>query len=476
MLNTLRACVMISFCSWLAAKEEVCIPSESCPVFLEAKAKLEEILPVKSSTRSAILKSLKERVCNKTEKMVCCKEEDPENTMKCEDDNNTCVCSKSFRDFPNSLDNTKICTKVVSEGKRLDWLSANRALCEESKDLFDTFISNSCGAQWCREASTKFDFWFKQTTSRLCQGVQGKVETKEVKKMCKSYRNKAVDFLQCYQISTEDTQAMLVTTTISTTTRSTTTRVTTTPTAISKVQTTDVESVLLSQAQKKCGLRPPRDITLARPGATWQGGRPVSESGAVSESDEVRAPWAVSLGRWVGGQFQHHCTGSIIAPSIILTAAHCVTDPYFNMETFVVKAGVTNLQETTGQEAQMRKAIFHPKWRSEGERIIYYDIAVIFLSTPLLLGPEVQPICLPTTSHQAIKKGMIGDGITTVGWGRDEKDIFGKELTSIDVTIRSNEECNSHYNGSGNRVEKLAIRSQLPSYIVASQFCADRRL
>ena len=79
-------------------------------------------------------------------------------------------------------------------------------------------------------------------------------------------------------------------------------------------------------------------------------------------------------------------------------------------------------------------------------------------------------------THQALKKGMVGDAITTVGWGRDEKDIFGKELTSIDVTIRSNKECNSHYNGSGNRVEKLAIQSQLPSYIVASQFCADNNI
>ena len=112
------------------------------------------------------------------------------------------LCTKSFRDFPNSLDNTKICNKVVSEGKRLDWLSANRALCEESKDFFDTFISNSCGAQWCREASTKINFWVEQTTSKLCQGVQGKVETQEVKKMCKSYRNKlkADDFLQCTQL------------------------------------------------------------------------------------------------------------------------------------------------------------------------------------------------------------------------------------------------------------------------------------
>ena len=149
------------------------------------------------------------------------------------------------------------------------------------------------------------------------------------------------------------------------------------------------------------------------------------------------------MGRWVAGQFQHHCTGSIIAPSIVLTAAHCVTDKNFNMETFIVKAGVNNLQDKTGQEAQLRKASFHSKWRSEGKRIIYYDVALVFLSSPLLLGTDVQPICLPTTTHPALKERMVGAAITTVGWGRDSDNVFGKELTSIDVTIRSNEECNA---------------------------------
>merc|ERR1711994_602537 len=41
---------------------------------------------------------------------------------------NSEVCSKMFRDFPNSLDNSNICNKVESEGKKLDWLRKNRAL------------------------------------------------------------------------------------------------------------------------------------------------------------------------------------------------------------------------------------------------------------------------------------------------------------------------------------------------------------
>merc|ERR1712110_688303 len=59
---------------------------------------------------------------------------------------NSYNCSKMFRDFPNSLDNSNICNKVETEGKKLDWLRKNRALCEESRDFFDNFMSKSCGS------------------------------------------------------------------------------------------------------------------------------------------------------------------------------------------------------------------------------------------------------------------------------------------------------------------------------------------
>merc|ERR1712083_958648 len=75
------------------------------------------------------------------------------------------VCSKMFRDFPNSLDNSNICNKVATEGKKLDWLRKNRALCEESKDFFDNFQSRSCGSAWCDHAAPQLDDWFAESNS-----------------------------------------------------------------------------------------------------------------------------------------------------------------------------------------------------------------------------------------------------------------------------------------------------------------------
>jgi len=112
------------------------------------------------------------------------------------------VCSKMFRDFPNSLDNSNICNKVATEGKKLDWLRKNRALCEESKDFFDNFQSKSCGSLWCDYAAPQLADWSAEANSSGvggCQGVEGRVESVQTKRRCKTVKNKlkAAEFLQC---------------------------------------------------------------------------------------------------------------------------------------------------------------------------------------------------------------------------------------------------------------------------------------
>merc|ERR1712218_114123 len=112
------------------------------------------------------------------------------------------VCSKMFRDFPNSLDNSNICNKVATEGKKLDWLRKNRALCEESRDFFNNFMSKSCGSLWCDFAAPQLADWSAEANSSGvggCQGVEGRVESVQTKRRCKTVKNKlkAAEFLQC---------------------------------------------------------------------------------------------------------------------------------------------------------------------------------------------------------------------------------------------------------------------------------------
>ena len=69
------------------------------------------------------------------------------------------TCQRLLRDFPTAYDNYKICRKVKEAGEFLDWLRANRNLCETSEDHYTAFTSNNCGPVWCQEALTARPGW-----------------------------------------------------------------------------------------------------------------------------------------------------------------------------------------------------------------------------------------------------------------------------------------------------------------------------
>merc|ERR1719150_1624173 len=80
-------------------------------------------------------------------------------------------------------------TKSKVRAKKLDWLRKNRALCEESRDFFDNFMSKSCGSAWCDHAAPQLDDWFAESNSSGaggCQGVEEQVELVEKKRTCKA--------------------------------------------------------------------------------------------------------------------------------------------------------------------------------------------------------------------------------------------------------------------------------------------------
>ena len=142
-----------------------------------------------------------------------------------------------------------------------------------------------------------------------------------------------------------------------------------------------------------------------------------------------------------------------------------------------VKAGLTDLKLTTGgQETAIEEVRIHPQWRTEGRGVLYFDIAIIFLKSPLLLDYTLQPICLPEQPHAGLQESMVGDALTVTGWGRDDDDYFGNNLTSIDVTILLNEECTDAYKNTQNKRDNLSVRFQLPRFIAPSMFCADNNI
>jgi len=93
-------------------------------------------------------------------------------------------CERLLRDFPNALDNHKICMKVKADGKFLDWLRANRNLCEQSEDLYNTFLETNCTGHWCRMAKTEKIKW-EQENTLTCRNVAD-----DKRQQCKNVSNK----------------------------------------------------------------------------------------------------------------------------------------------------------------------------------------------------------------------------------------------------------------------------------------------
>merc|ERR1712165_210475 len=79
------------------------------------------------------------------------------------------TCKRLLRDFPTAYDNYKICEKVKEAGKFLDWLRANRNMCETSEDHYEAFITNSCGGVWCGAAANKIEQWQREQQAN-CAG------------------------------------------------------------------------------------------------------------------------------------------------------------------------------------------------------------------------------------------------------------------------------------------------------------------
>jgi V8-like Glu-specific endopeptidase len=112
------------------------------------------------------------------------------------------------------------------------------------------------------------------------------------------------------------------------------------------------------------------------------------------------------------------CTGTLIAPQVVLTAAHCVVGA--TPSTFVIGTSVY-----ASTRLSVQKAIAHPEYRSSkyetsskypyAANIAWHDIAVVILSKPSTITP------MAVSSSAATS--MVGKTVKFVGFGlRDGSD------------------------------------------------------
>ncbi|XP_073833445.1 serine protease SP24D-like isoform X2 [Musca autumnalis] len=149
---------------------------------------------------------------------------------------------------------------------------------------------------------------------------------------------------------------------------------------------------------------------------------------------EGQFPHQVSL-KWDG---RHVCGGSIISPSYIVTAAHCLSQGYVNVPVkyISIRAGSTIANEG-GQVRQAEWSYVHPDYNLFGN-----DIGLVKLSEPLEFNENVKAIPL------AKQDPPTGVPVIISGWGRTRNDgAVVKMLQYTTLTALSSSDCRQRMAG-----------------------------
>jgi secreted trypsin-like serine protease len=146
-------------------------------------------------------------------------------------------------------------------------------------------------------------------------------------------------------------------------------------------------------------------------------GAPRAHSSIVGgrAANPAEFPYAVAIFR----KGRMHCSGSVIAPTKVLTAGHCVDG--FNLANFQVIVGRPNLRNAaSGQSIGVTSGRVHPDFEQTG----LHDVAVLTLAQPA----GVTPIAL-ATPEQNNATTFPGAGLEVAGYGATKP--FGAHLSQL---------------------------------------------
>lgn len=183
---------------------------------------------------------------------------------------------------------------------------------------------------------------------------------------------------------------------------------------------------------------------------TWGASAPAQPIARIVGGEEAEAgvwPWQVALIKPSGNPdsrfYQFFCSGSVIAPRWVLTAAHCVEA--LDVGEVQVLVGVNDLKDRAGRRIDVTAIHIHDSYDSE--TLGQHDIAVL----RLVSSAGVQPIQL-WDGRRSAAIARPGRMATTIGWGRL------RPIRCEPGAMAGARRCRSNGGGRGHYVDALTGR------------------